>query len=123
MTAGCQHSPDAVRHMRRALPLLLALLLPSAGALTLCRVDRSATPTRVPGIYNVTIRTVPECPEDGYAVVRLASGREYPWEVLSPGRPFTWRGVPWYWRGQWVAESGKIYTFKIPGLRAPWMWP
>lgn len=86
----------------------------------LCRVDRSAVPGAIPGTYTVTLRTVPDCPPNGYARVRLESGRIYPWRTVTPGHPARYRGVPWWWIGAWESASGRIYRFKIPGMRAPW---
>lgn len=108
--------------MRRALVLAL-LLAGSAGAVTLCRVDRTSRPGLIPGMYTVTISTVPDCPPDGLAIVRLISGRAYPFEVVTPGNPYVERGVPWYWKAQWASASRKLYTFKIPGMKAPWAKP
>ena len=105
--------------------ILYALAAPPAGgpAPPLCRVDRSAVPGAIPGTYTVTLRTVPDCPPDGHAYVRLESGRVYPWREITPGQRVTYKGVPWYWRGAWRAASGIVYRFDIPGMRAPWEAP
>ena len=86
----------------------------------LCRVERFAVPGALPGFYTVVVRTVPDCPPNGYARVRLESGRIYPWRTVTPDRPARYRGVPWWWVGAWESASGRIYRFKIPGMHAPW---
>lgn len=104
-----------------AFPVALAAPLASGtDPPPLCRVDRSAVPGAIPGTYTVTLRTVPDCPPNGYARVRLESGRIYPWRTVTPDRPARYRGIPWWWMGAWESASGRIYRFKIPGMRAPW---
>ena len=99
---------------------LIAAAAPGGPAPPLCRVERFAVPGALPGFYTVVVRTVPDCPPDGHAYVRLESGRVYPWREITPGQRVTYKGVPWYWRGAWRAASGIVYRFEIPGMHAPW---
>jgi hypothetical protein len=106
---------------------LAALLLGMAAALPappLCRVVASATPDLIPGLYTVraTIGTALDgrpCPVDGYAYVRLASGREYPLTYVDANVPFERPGVPWYWRLEWRSASGRLYRIAVPDLKSP----
>jgi hypothetical protein len=121
---------------RRAHPvrrgLLLAGLLLSAGGARpvptgppLCQVVASATPESLPGLYTITVETTTAvggagpCPPSGYAIVRLESGRVYPWASVGPGRPFVRPGLPWYFRLVWQARSGRTYSVPVRGLTPP----
>ena len=89
----------------------------------LCRVEARASP-ELPGIYTVTVSTTTTltglpCPANGYAVVRLESGRQYPLTVVTPDRPMRRPGIPWYWRLAWQSISGRLYRVQIPGLAPP----
>lgn len=105
--------------MIRVLSFLVFSLFSSGEAVILCQVDRQAYPSFLPGIYRVVISVKSDCPPEGYAVVRLVSGRQYPWEVIWKGHPYEERGVPWYWKGQSLSNNAKVYTFDIPGMRSP----
>lgn len=102
---------------------LAASAAPLAAGPPRCRAVAQATPTQAPGIYNVTISTRPDaCPAGGVARVRMESGRIYPWRTIRPGQPTTFRGVPWWWRATWEAQSGKTYTLPT-NMHAPWGLP
>jgi hypothetical protein len=112
--------------MRRLLPLAVLLVglvlalapVTSEPAPPLCRVTVAAAPEALPGLYTVAIRTTTTlsgepCPPTGYAIVRLESGRVYPWASAAPDRPFIRSGVPWYWRASWQARSGRAYPLPL----------
>lgn len=117
--------------MKRAILVLAALLtgsLPALAGVTalapvLCRVVATTAPGLTPGTYTVTVQTRPECPANGYALVRAESGRIYPWQVVTPQKKSVYRGIPWYWVLTWRAASGKKYTIPTPGMTAPWGTP
>ena len=95
--------------------------LPSSPSPPLCRVEAQAMPGFLLGTYTVQISTTTTlsgqpCPPDGYANVRLESGRVYPWRTITPGSPTTYYGVPFYWRGGWQSLGGRVYSFVIHGL-------
>lgn len=75
--------------------------------------------TATPGIYTIYVSVKPDCPERGYARVRIESGRVYPWRTLTPTQGTVFRGVPWYHRLSWQAQSGKAWpvVLKIPAPR------
>lgn len=113
-----------IRSVLWALALLLAPALALIGAAPVrdaprCTVERRATPEPITGLYTVTLTTT-RCAPDGIARVRLQSGRIYPWRTVPAGQSTAYTGVPWYWVGAWEAGSGRVYTFKIPGMTAPW---
>jgi hypothetical protein len=114
-----------IRSVLWALALLLAPALALIGAAPVpdgprCAVERSAAPDPLaPGLYTVTLTTT-RCAPDGVARVRLQSGRLYPWRTVPAGRSTRYFGVPWYWVGAWEAESGRVYTFRVPGMKPPW---
>lgn len=119
------------RQTLRAVLIGAALLMPVA-ALTLtqtrpppvlCRAQASATHAGTPGVHHVTLSTRPDCPPGGYARVRMESGRVYPWRVIRPGQPTTFRGVPCWWTARWEAASGRTYIIPTPGLTCPWGRP
>ena len=111
-------------------PVLAALLLGAVAAAPLpkppplCRVVASATPEMVPGLYTIratvdtTLSGLP-CPPDGYAYVRLQSGRTYPLTLVLPNVPFERSGIPWYWRLDWRSQSGRMYRVPLPDLKPP----
>ncbi|GGR39741.1 hypothetical protein [Deinococcus ruber] len=112
--------------MFAALPVLaLAQLSPPAlQPFPLCRVEAIAVPDETPGLYTVTVQTTTTlqgqpCPADGYALIRLESGRQYPLSAVVPGVPFVRSGIPWYWRVMWRALSGKVYRVLIRGMVSP----
>ena len=106
---------------------LAALLIGAASAAPgppLCRVEANATPSFLLGTYTVQLTTTTtldgqRCPANGYANVRLESGRVYPWRTVTPGSPTTYYGTPFYWRAAWEAQSGRVYTINIHGLLPP----
>lgn len=87
----------------------------------LCRVTAEARPGwgRVPGFYDVEFRTLPGCPANGLAWVRVESGRIYDWRAVRPGQPVVFRGVPWWWRASWRSASGRAYAVPVPQLVPP----
>ena len=111
-------------------PVLLAALMLGAASFTpvapppLCRVVASATPEMVPGLYTIratvstTLGGLP-CPPDGYAYIRLQSGRVYPLTLVLPNVPFERSGIPWYWRLEWRSQSGRMYRVPLPDLKPP----
>jgi hypothetical protein len=113
------------------LPFLAALLIGAASAADasspsppLCRVEANATPSFLLGTYTIFVKTTTTlngqpCPADGYANVRLESGRVYPWRTVTPDSPTTYYGTPFYWRAAWESQSGRVYTINIHGLSSP----
>jgi hypothetical protein len=113
---------------RLTLPLLALLTSAAPPDPPLCRVTADALPTAVRGIYTVRVSTTTTlagqpCPPNGYATVRLESGRVYPFKTARPNAPAVFRGIPWYWEGAWRSQSGRTYRFPILGLYAPWETP
>jgi hypothetical protein len=101
-----------------------ALAAPVATSIPLCRVQAVASSSFVLGFYKVTVRTTETlsgqpCPPNGYAVIRLEGGRQYPLTVVTPAKPFVRFGVPWYWRLSWQAISGALYGVPVKGLNSP----
>lgn len=90
----------------------------------LCRVEARASPDSIPGVFTVTVVTTTTlagapCPSDGYAVVRLESGRKYPLTLVTNGQPFVRSGILWYYRLVWEAVSGRLYRVPVRGLESP----
>ena len=120
MNAGCQPRTDS-GFMRRALPLLLALLLPSAGA-RLCTVTAESRPIFwASSLRTITVTLDPDCPADGEALIHLGGyggpgsrrvgpavrlDAEHP-VIVFGGQP-TWRTV------LWEAENKRLYQVQIP---------
>ncbi|ULH17333.1 hypothetical protein MF271_19275 (plasmid) [Deinococcus sp. KNUC1210] len=113
-----------------ALPVLALaaaqLSPPALQPAPLCRVEAAAVPDDTPGLYTVTVQTTTTltgqpCPPDGYALIRLESGRQYPLSAVVPGVPFVRSGIPWYWRVMWRALSGKVYRVPIRGMVSPFL--
>lgn len=90
-----------------------------------CQVQAAATPTRISGIYTVTVSVTPTCPASGYAEVRLESyiGGMFPrdgWFRITRTHPLTRSGVPWYWRARVRSQTGlNSFPLVIPGMRSP----
>jgi len=110
--------------------LMVALMFGAASAAAppssapLCRVQAFASPNGLPGMYTVQVATTTTlsgapCPSDGYALVQLEGGRQYPLTVVTPDMPFQRIGIPWYWVLKWQALSGKFYRVRIQNFTAP----
>jgi len=110
--------------------LLAALILGAASAAAppspapLCRVQAIASSNGLPGMYAAQVITTTTlsgapCPPNGYALVQLEGGRQYPLTVVTPDMPFRRSGIPWYWVLKWQALSGKFYRVRIQNFTAP----
>ena len=113
--------------MRRIVLLAMVLALPLVAltaplAAPLCRVQGGVQRNALKS-YTVTFTTRPECPENGYALVRMTGGAITPWRTVTPGIPAVFYRVPWYWRAEWQAASGKTYRIPLPPMTAPWENP
>lgn len=104
---------------------LLTLSLSPPAEPPLCRVRAATTQDATPGFYTVVIALRPECPPDAVADVRFESfvGGSHPSEPrlfrITRDEPLIRSGIPWFWRGAWVAKSGRSYPFILPGMKAP----
>ncbi|MBZ9713737.1 hypothetical protein [Deinococcus multiflagellatus] len=118
------------RHTLAALLIGAALVLsaplsaaaPGAPPPDPCAVKATSRPTITPGIYHVTLTVSKPCVQ---VQVRLESyvGGTFPrngWFTLTPSRPLTRDGVPWYWRASVRSASGTTsYPLIIPGMVNP----